>query len=150
MENKLEKPPVWVCGCDVDGAPREGKALVDVGFAPPSALPNRLPPNPPVLAGCAVLDGALEVFPPRLPNKLGVVPVDVLVAAPNSGLIAGVPDAGAPLEAGCEPPRLPNSDMALSVLAAAVLIVLKTSIAFTNYGRGAWTTIEPCPPGTNC
>jgi hypothetical protein len=114
LENKLEKPePDCVCGCAVDVAPSAGKGDVDAGFAAPRAPPNRLPPKPPELAGCAVLDGALEVPPPRLPNKLGVVLDDVLLAtAPNSGLAAGVP-AEAPLEAGCAPPRLPKSDMAV-------------------------------------
>jgi hypothetical protein len=117
LENKLvEKPPVCVCGCEVEGAPSEGKADVAAGFAPPKVLPNRLPPRPPVLAGCDVPDGALEDPTPRLPNKLGVVPVDVVGAAPKSGLMAGVPEVEVPPEAGCAPPRLPKSDMVVDVL----------------------------------
>jgi hypothetical protein len=110
LENMLEKPPVCVCGCVVGAAPSEGKGDVDAGFAAPRVPPNRLPPRPPLLAGCDAPDGALEP-PPRLPNKLGVVPDDVLAAAPNSGLAAGAPEVDAPLEAGCWPPRFPKSDM---------------------------------------
>jgi hypothetical protein len=109
LENKLEKPPVCVCGCDAGAAPSEGKGDVDAGFAAPREAPNRLPPKLPVLGGCD--DGALEGPPPRLPNRLGVVPDDVLVPrAPNSGLAAGAPDVCAPPEAGW-PPRFPKSDM---------------------------------------
>jgi hypothetical protein len=99
----LVKPPV--CGCAVEVAPSEGNMGADV-FAAPRELPNR-PPSPPVLAGCDVPDGAPEAPPPRPPNK----PVDVVVEAPNSGLVAGVPAFAVPPAVGCEPPRLPKSDM---------------------------------------
>jgi hypothetical protein len=52
----------------------------------------------------------LEVAPPRLPNKLGVVVVPVAVPA---GLLNSDPSAGVEFEApaaGCEAPKLPNSD----------------------------------------
>jgi hypothetical protein len=121
----LEKPPVCVCGCDAGAAPSEGKED-DPGFAAPREPPNRLPPKPPVLAGCD--DGAPEGPPPRLPNRLGVVPDDVLLPrAPNSGLGAGAPDVCALLEAGCWPPRFPKSDMVVVEGSCAVLIVLKTN-----------------------
>jgi hypothetical protein len=149
LENMLEKAPVCVCGCVVDVAPSEGKGDADAGFAPPRAPPKRLPPKPPVLAGCDVPDGALEVPPPRLPNKLGVVPGVVLVAPPKSGLAAAGP-ADAPLETGCAPPRLPNSDM------VDVVRMRRVDCAENNHrvhetmgwGRGAWTTTHPCSSGT--
>jgi hypothetical protein len=101
-----EKPPVCGCGCgcDVDVPPSEGNVGVDAGLAPPSVFPNRLLPKPPPVAGCDVLDGA---------NKLGVVPVDVFEAGVNRDLKAGIPDVEVPLEAGCAPPRLLKSDMAV-------------------------------------
>lgn len=112
MVNKEGNPFACVCGCDVDVAPpSDGNGVVDAGFAPPRAPPNRLPPKPPVLAGCDVPEAAPDVPPPRLPNKLGVVPDAVLVAVPNSDLPGVAPDA--PPEAGCEAPRLPKSDMAM-------------------------------------
>lgn len=124
LENKLPNPPVCGCdcGCDDGVAPSEGKAVVIAGFAPPRALPNRLPPSPPepVVAGCAVPDGALEVPPPRLPNKLGVVPLDAPPAVPNN------PPLEVPLEAGCEPPRLPNSDIVGAL--SRVVMVPKTNL----------------------
>jgi hypothetical protein len=112
LANKPKEPPVCVCGCDVDAAPSAGKADDDAGFALPRAPPNRLPPKPPVLAGCDGPAAAPGVPPPRLPpNKLDPVPDDVLLPAfPNSDCDAGVPDAGAALDAGCPPPRRPKSD----------------------------------------
>jgi hypothetical protein len=113
LENKLEKPPVCVCacGCAADVAPMGGKSDVAAGFAL-RELPKRLPPNPPVLAGCEVPGAAFDAPPPMPPNKPpGVVPVPVLGSAPKSDLAAGVL-----LEAGCAPPRLPKSDMVVDVL----------------------------------
>ena len=103
----LKSPPkllgcACVCGCEVDPAPANSEGVVvAAGFAPPK--PPKSPP--PVLGACVVLDCAFEVPPPRLPNKLGVVPPDAPVVAPNS------PPPDVPEEAGWEPPRLPKSDM---------------------------------------
>jgi hypothetical protein len=141
LANKLKDPPicgcgcVCVCGCDVDVAPSEEKAGVDAGFAPPRVPPNRLPPNPPVLAGCDVPEAVPAVPPPRLPpNKLDPVPDDVLLLAmfPNSDPAAGTPDVDAPLEAGCPPPRPPKSDDMMVKVLSRCLVVLKTTIAFTK------------------
>jgi hypothetical protein len=73
-----------------------------------------------LLAGCVVLDCAFEVPPPRLPNKLDVAPADPPVAVPNN------PPPDVPLEAGCEPPRLANSDMV--VLRDVVVGLPKTNL----------------------
>jgi hypothetical protein len=139
LENKLEKPPVCVCGCVVEVAPSEGKGDADAGFAPTRVLPKRPPPSPPVLAGCDVPDGALEVPPPRLLNKLGDVPVPVLGMAPNSGLAAGAFDAGAPLEPGCAPPRLPKSDMVVDMSLRRVGCAENNDRVHETMDLGAWT-----------
>lgn len=67
-----------------------------VVFAPPR-FPNKLPPRPPDAAGCDVPDGALDEVPAP-ENRLGVVPGDGVLIAPNNDL--GAPEADAPLEAG--------------------------------------------------
>lgn len=103
--NREEKPPVCVCGCEVDVPKSEG-VVVAVDFAPPRP-PNRPPPKPPLLAGCVVPDWAFEVPPPRLPNKLDVVPIDAPVVPPNN------PPPDEPLDAGWAPPRFPKSDIAV-------------------------------------
>lgn len=145
--NKLGRPFACVCGCDVDVAPpSEGKGDADAGFAAPKVPPNRLPPRPPVLAGCDVPEAAPEVPPPRLPNKLVVVPDVVLAGAPNSDLAAGAPDA--PPEAGCEAPRLPKSDIVMVVETR----LRRVDCAENNHrvdklwGREAWTASasHPC------
>jgi hypothetical protein len=53
-----------------------------------------------------------------LENKLGVVPLDAPVAVPNN------PPPEVPLDAGCEPPRLPNNDdmVVVMVLLADVVV----------------------------
>jgi hypothetical protein len=70
----------------------------------PNAPPNRLPPNPPLFAGCAVLDVAPGVAP-KLPNKPPAGAADVVAGLlPNRD--PNVDDeAGAALPAGWLPPR---------------------------------------------
>ena len=121
-----EKPPVCGCDCcccccDVDAAPENSEGVVvAVDFAAPRP-PNRLPPRPPLLVACVVPDCAFGVPPPpRLPNKLGVVPLDAPPAVPNN------PPLEVPLEAGCEPPRLPNSDIVGAL--SRVVMVPKTNL----------------------
>jgi len=82
----------------VDAAGAEEAVAFEVA-AP--RLPNSPPAAAPEVAGAALVE---------VPNKLGVVPGDVVVVLVKSDPNAGAEEAGDPLVAGLLP-RLPNRDM---------------------------------------
>ena len=107
-----------------------------------------------MLAGCDGPAAAPGVPPPGLPpNKLDPVPDDVLLPAfPNSDCDAGVPDAGAALDAGCPPPRRPKSDdMVVNVLSHCVDCAENNNRVHETVDRLAWAggawAAYPCTLG---